>query len=246
MAIENHTFCWNGIVTTDLDKTLAFFPEVLGWKAVTWNMGGDEMPVFTVGDEGVAHVRPNQEGEPAWWNNYLRVDDVDAAVAAVVANGGTVLVPATDIPPGRFATVQSPTGATFSLFKEARADDGGLPEGAIHWVDLHSSDIGTDLPFLKQALGFATSEMPMPSGPYHLLDPEPAARGGAMQGAHEGAPSMWLAWAQVDDADAALARVRSNGGTVISEAWDVPGVGRMGIAQDPGGVVFGVIRPAQA
>lgn len=244
MAIANFTFCWYGIVSEDLDKTLAFFPEVLGWRVETVEMGGETMPVLYNDNGQFAHVRPAQmDEEPAWLNTYLRVDDVDAAVAMVQEAGGNVLVPATDIPPGRFATVTTATGAAFSLFKEGPDGTGAAP-GAIGWVDLHSTDIGTDLAFLH-ALGIQTSEMPMPQGAYYILNPESETQAGAMQGQHPEAPSMWMAWAVTDDADAALQRVKNNGGVVVSEAWDVPGVGRLAIAQDPGGVVFGLLQGAE-
>ena len=56
-------------------------------------------------------------------------------------------------------------------------------------------------------VSIATSEMQMPAGAYHILNPEGATRGGAMKGQHPGAPSMWLAWIEVDDVDATLGRV---------------------------------------
>ena len=246
MAIDSHTFCWFGVVSTDVDKTLAFFPEVLGWNVEHVDMGGNSMPVFKNGNGSFAHVRgPQMDGEPSWLNSYLRVDDVDAAVEAAVANGGSVVVPATDIPVGRFATVATASGAYFSVYREAAADDDGAAEGAIGWVDLHSKDLANDLAFLK-GLGFETSQMDMPNGPYHLLNPGTKTQAGAMTGQNPQAPSMWLAWAVTDDADAALGRVGNHGGTVLAPAWDVPGVGRLAIAQDPAGVVFGLLQPPTA
>ena len=246
MAIDNHTFCWFGVISKDIDKTLAFFPEVLGWKVEHVDMGGDKVPMLAGPNGPFGHVRgPAMEGEPSWLNSYLRVEDVDAAVELVTANGGSVVVPANDIPPGRFATVTTASGAYFNLFREASADDNGAADGAIGWVDLHSKDIDKDLAFLK-GLGFETSEMAMPNGPYYILNPEGKTQAGAMAGQHAEAPSMWMAWAVTDDADAALGRVGNHGGTVVAPSWDVPGVGRLAIAQDPAGVVFGLLQPPAA
>lgn len=249
MALSNNTFCWNGLVTSDPDKTLAFFPEVLGWKVQEVDMGGDTVRMLVNGETPLAHVRePQAEQEPTWWNNYLRVEDVDAAVAAVEKAGGKVVVPGTDIPPGRFATVTTPSGAHFSLFHESNADDKDNPHstGFIHWVDLHSTDIGTDLAFIKSALGLPTQEMDMPNGKYHILNPEGATRGGAMTGQNPQAPSMWLAWVAVESVDETLERVDRNGGKVFAPAWDAEGIGRMAIASDPTGLVFGLITPPAA
>jgi hypothetical protein len=237
------------MVTSDLAKTVAFFPEVLGWSVTEMEMGGETATMFANKGTPIAHVRtPQMDGEPTWWNNYLRVEDVDASAAAVTAAGGSVLVPGTDIPPGRFATVTTPSGAAFSLFREASEDAANVPveEGNIHWVELHSKDLAKDLAFLKGALGIGSSEMAMPQGTYHILDPEGAMRGGALAGQHPDAPSMWLAWVAVDSVDEALGRVERHGGTVVAKAWDMPGVGRLAIGKDPAGVVFGVIVPAQA
>ena len=245
MALSNDTFCWNGIISTDPAKTLAFFPEVLGWSVQEMEMDGETMRMFANAGRPLAHVRtPQMKGEPSWWNNYLRVDDVDAKAKAAKQAGGEILVPPTDIPPGRFSTIKTPSGAVFTLFHEANADDTDAPRGlgTIHWVDLHSKDIARDLDFIR-ALGIETREMPMPTGPYYLLNPEGATRGGAMAGQNPQAPSMWLAWVEVENVDETTTRVTNNGGQVLAPAWDAEGVGRMAIASDPTGVAFGLITP---
>lgn len=245
MALSNNTFCWNGIVTTDIERTLAFFPEVLGWTEQRVEMDGETI-MFAAGGEPLAHVRgPQMEGEPSWWNNYLRVEDVDAAAEATRAAGGEVLVPPTDIIPGRFATVKTPSGAVFTLFKEAKADDSdaGLGVGKLHWVDLHSKDLDADLAYLRDHLKFETQTMDMPTGPYTILDPEGNARAGVMAGQNPQAPSMWVAWIHVESVDDTLGRARNAGGKVVAEPWDVPGVGRLALLSDPAGVTFGVITP---
>lgn len=245
MALSNHTFCWNGIVSADAAKTLAFFPEVLGWSVQEIDMGGDTVQMLANAKTPIAHVRSPESGEPSWWNNYFRVEDVDAIAAAAKKNGGKVLVPPTDIPPGRFSTIATPSGATLSLFHEANPDDTDKPSttGFVHWVDLHSKDIDKDLAFIHDALGLKTAEMSMPNGAYHILEPETKTRGGAMASMNPQAPSMWLAWIAVDDVDQTLERVTRHGGKVLAPAWDADTVGRMAIASDPVGVAFGVITP---
>lgn len=249
MALSNNTFCWNGIVSTDVAKTLAFFPEVLGWTVQKIDMGGTPTSMLANGGKPLAHVRaPQMDAEPSWWNNYLRVQDVDATAAAVTKAGGKVVVPPTDIPPGRFATVATPSGAHFSLFHEANADDTDNEPGPgnIHWVDLHSKGLKADLEFIHTALGIETREMPMPMGAYYILNPEGKTRGGAMAGQNPEAPSMWVAWVEVPNVDETTKKVERHGGKLLAPAWDAEGVGRMAIVSDPAGVVFGVITPPTA
>ncbi len=52
---------------------------------------------------------------PPNWGVYFGVTDTDAAVEKIKGLGGTVLVPPTDIEPGRFAVVMDDQGAPFNV-----------------------------------------------------------------------------------------------------------------------------------
>jgi len=116
MAYQTNRFCWHGIVSTDTEKAAAFYPAVLGWTAMTVPMGEHNATLFAANGVPLAHyMAPPMEGVPSYWDNYIRVDDVDASTTAAVANGGQQLVPPTDIPVGRFSVVTSPSGAIICL-----------------------------------------------------------------------------------------------------------------------------------
>jgi hypothetical protein len=51
------------------------------------------------------------------WTVYFQTDDTDATAAKAQELGGTVMVPPTDIPPGRFAAIVDPQGAVFNVIK---------------------------------------------------------------------------------------------------------------------------------
>lgn len=53
-----------------------------------------------------------------------------------------------------------------------------------------------------------------------------------------------IMWIEVEDIDAALAAVTEAGGAAAGEVHDLPGVGRVGYASDPAGVVIGLKQPA--
>ncbi|MEO0604036.1 MAG: VOC family protein, partial [Myxococcota bacterium] len=86
--------------------------------------------------------------------------------------------------------------------------------------------------------------MEMPNGPYYVLEHEGTSRGGAM--ASDEGPAHWLAWVEVEDVDAAVARTASQGGTTLQAPFDVPTVGRMAVVADPTGARFGIIVPANS
>ena len=56
---------------------------------------------------------------PSDWLAYFGADDCDASVGKAVDGGATVIVPATDIPPGRFSILADPAGATFAVITMA-------------------------------------------------------------------------------------------------------------------------------
>ena len=125
-AMPKHgEFCWNDLATTNVETCRKFYGELFGWKfkenAAT-GMAYTEMSVdgqTFIG--GMWQTDQCAEGEtsempPPHWMTYIAVNDVDEAAAKVWELGGKVCVPPTDIPnTGRFAVVNDPTGATFSL-----------------------------------------------------------------------------------------------------------------------------------
>jgi len=248
MAYTTNQFCWHGIITTDTEKATTFYGNALPFSIVTTEMGGDNVSMVAAGDIPRAHIAaPPAEGIPSHWEHYLRVDDVDASTAAAEANGGQVLVPPTDIPPGRFSAVASPSGAVFNLFHEADEATAANPPagaGSVHWTELHSKDVDADLAWLTSSFGFDIDEMPMPDGPYFILKSGDAMCGGVMAQQNPEAPAMWLPWIEVTDVDATLSNIDAAGGRAVTPLMDVPTVGRMAVVADPTGGVFGVITPA--
>ena len=250
MAYANNRFCWHGCISTDTDKAKAFYSEVMGWSLLEQQMGDETATMFVNAGIPRAHLMaPPMDGVPSHWNNYLRVDDIDAATAACAANGGQVLVPVTQIPPGHFSVVQSPSGAALSLFHEAdEASAQNAPDdvGGVTWTELWSKDIDKDLAWLQASLGITSETMPMPTGDYHLLQWNgESIKAGAMQAQSDESPACWMVWFKVEDVNDTLGRAGNNGGNVIMPAQDVPGVGTLAVIADPTGGVFGVIKPAE-
>jgi predicted enzyme related to lactoylglutathione lyase len=74
---------------------------------------------FSVGGRAIAGMMPippmAPPDMPPNWGVYFSVGDTDDAAARVEALGGSVLMAATDIEPGRFAVVADPAGAVFNV-----------------------------------------------------------------------------------------------------------------------------------
>lgn len=117
-------FCWNELLTRDLDKAAAFYETLCGWSREEVDMG--EMGSYTLfkrdGEEtaGMMAMPPQAEG-PCSWLLYVAVEDVDLAAKKIAELQGRIYVPPTDIPGvGRFAVAADPNGATFAVFKSSK------------------------------------------------------------------------------------------------------------------------------
>ena len=117
-------FCWNELMTTDVEGSKAFYTKLFGWKVSALPMG--EMGtyhMFKAGDTDVGGMMQLPEealkqGAPPHWLSYVHVEDVDACAKRAAELGAKIRVPPTDIPSfGRFAVMTDPLGAVIALFK---------------------------------------------------------------------------------------------------------------------------------
>jgi len=126
VANEPGALAWNELNTRDLPAAKAFYTTVFGWEAHDSDMGGMAYTEWKVGDRSVGGMMAMPDmvpaAVPAHWLAYFGVADTDAAVAAATGAGATVMLPATDIPPGRFAVLADPDGAAFAIIAMAPAE----------------------------------------------------------------------------------------------------------------------------
>jgi predicted enzyme related to lactoylglutathione lyase len=57
---------------------------------------------------------------------------------------------------------------------------------------------------------------------------------------------MWMAYIEVDDVDARVAKAKRAGAAIAREPWHVDGVGRIAMLKQPGGGTIGWITPTPA
>ena len=90
------TPCWVDLATVDLAGARAFYAGLFGWEYVDEEMGEMDIGVYSMAmlggsaaaaiyESGPGQIRPDGAAK---WNVYVSVDDVDAVVGRVAANGG--------------------------------------------------------------------------------------------------------------------------------------------------------------
>jgi predicted enzyme related to lactoylglutathione lyase len=112
---------WHELMTTDAVAAMTFYRDVFGWlPADSLDMG--EMGKYHMFSRphgmigGMMNIPRGMEQMPPNWQIYFRVDDLDAAVERITANGGRVLNGPMEVPGGdRIVNAMDPQGAAFSL-----------------------------------------------------------------------------------------------------------------------------------
>lgn len=113
------------------------------------------------------------------------------------------------------------------------------PAGVPCWTDLMVPDPAAVKPFYEAVLGWTFTEPDDTYGGYvmGMRDGAPVAGMGPLL---PGSRAGWTMYFASDDMDATAVAIRSAGGTVVRDPDSVGPLGRMLIASDPTGAVFGI------
>jgi uncharacterized protein len=244
--------CWADVTVPDVDAGAEFYSALFGWtadKAPQPEAGGYTM--FSKDGKYVAAASPpapGTEGIPPHWTVYLASDDADATAGKIRDAGGQVLMDPFDVfDSGRMTIAVDPTGAAFGVWQAGTHIGAQLRRepGTMNWAECQTKDPAAARAFYEQVFGYEVEEAQMGGpDPYILLklNGEPAA-GLIRIGADWGdVPSNWSVVFEVDDTDAAVAKVQELGGRMLMEPMDLPEVGRFAVVADPWGAVFQVIK----
>jgi len=119
--------------------------------------------------------------------------------------------------------------------------DTAWPAGTPCWVDLGVEDIGKAKSFYERLFGWQIGEGSPESGGYAMCEVggRAVAGIGPKQGPEE-MPPAWTTYLASDDVDETARQVDQAGGHLLVEPFDVMDAGRMAIAADPGGAIFGI------
>ena len=119
--------------------------------------------------------------------------------------------------------------------------------GKVVWSELNTRDPGAAITFFETVLGLSSVRNEMPGGRvYHTLMKGEEMVAGVLDISapeFEGAPASWLTYLGCDDVGAACERTQKAGGSVLRPAFEIPGVGKMAVIQDPTGAVVALMTP---
>ncbi|MEV5972236.1 VOC family protein [Streptomyces sp. NPDC051921] len=251
--------CWLDLGAPDVRAAAAFYGSVFGWEYEPMGDGEEaEGGMFRKDGKVVAGLgKLTEKGARSAWMIYYTVPDAEATTRAVERAGGTVRVAPRDFDEsGRMAQYSDPLGGQFAVWQPGSIKGADLVDetGSLSWTELYTPDAAGAKQFYGDVFGWWFSDMELPGGggTYSLITPaglpEERMHGGLMEMAAEdltltkGRPS-WHPVFNVDDCDAAVARVTENGGSVQMGPEDAEGVGRLAVCLDPSDADFVVLTP---
>ncbi len=114
--------------------------------------------------------------------------------------------------------------------------------GRFVWAELVTREGAKARSFYTELMNWSATDMDMgPLGKYTMFKLGEQGIGGVppvMKDMPANVPSHWLFVISTDDVDATCRKATELGGKVLSPAFDIPNIGRMGFLQDPSGAVF--------
>jgi uncharacterized protein len=249
-------FIWYELLTADMEAALGFYGKLLGWTSSDSGQSGMDYRYVSMNGEGVGGAMALTAdmisgGAKPGWLGYVCVDDVDVSAANIAAGGGTICVPAQDIPNvGRFAMFLDPQGVPLYIMTplpqsgESLSFDLGRV-GHCSWNELSTTDQTAALAFYSTHFGWDwNSEQAMDMGPmgkYQFINHGGRGIGAIMPKMPQMPSPNWTYYFRVADIDAAISIIGALGGQVFHGPTEVPGDDWVINAMDPQGASFALV-----
>ena len=218
MADPHGSFIWYELLTRDAEAAGAFYGEVVGWTNADSGLADRSYRILMADGAGIGGMMQLsgemiEHGAKAVWLGYFGVDDVDTTIAAIRADGGTILMEPFDIPQvGRVAMFADRQGIPSYVMRGAVDGTSGAfsPTTPRHcsWNELRTSDQADALAFYVRHFNWVAGDtMDMgPMGTYQFVGIGGVTHGAVMTRPPDGPPPGWNYYMRVADIDAAIAR----------------------------------------
>lgn len=241
---------WHDLLTTTPEASRKFYGELFGWTferpAMHVGIGGDDdyMLIRHNGEliGGVVNANAlRTDVDISQWVTMLSVGDMDAAIAAAIAGGATVLTEPTDVGQrGTLAVIEGPAGELFAMVQTRDGDPPEMEPGinGFLWDELWTDDVSASTRFYKSVFGYERSDHAVAESgrQYHVMRKNDRPRVGLLAHPVEGKRPVWVNYIRVEDPAAITARVEELGGTVVLDAQ----------RRDIGGEVALILGPSGA
>jgi predicted enzyme related to lactoylglutathione lyase len=147
------------------------------------------------------------------------------------------------------ATLRRPKGGAnkSAAVKSAAKQPRPWSHGQFCWNELRTRDAERAKKFYAETIGWSFEASSTPDGAAYwvaTLGGKPVAGLFPLASPRfDGVPESWMSFLAVDDVDARVAKALEAGAKLVMPVFDVPGVGRIAMLQEPSGAGVGWITP---
>ncbi len=246
----DNVFCWVDLSTPDPEAAKAFYTGLFGWEV-------DDRPIDSGGVysmlqidgknvAGLGEMQPEMkaQGIPAFWNSYVKHDDVDGIAAKLAATGGTVMFPPMDVmDSGRMTLGMDSTGTPVGVWQPTGhigAQLVNMPNTLV-WNELQTRQPEAAKAFYETVFGWTSAA---DENGYVTFAADGRMQAGMITMDDNWGPEVphnWSVYFMVDDVAAKAALAQELGGTVMVPATQAGEMGTFAVIQDPQGGVFNVM-----
>jgi hypothetical protein len=246
---------WVDMGSGDLEAAKAFYGALFGWETPDGPPEAGGYTVCTLRGRPVAGLGPqmNPTAPPAWMT-FVNVIDAEGAVTRASANGGTVLIgPMTVMTAGTMAVFADNVGAVIGIWQPGDHRGAGLVNepGTYTWSELITTDVDASKAFYSAVFGWEAQDQGEAKAGEPPAYTEWKVAGNSIAGMMAKSemmpadmPPNWGVYFAVDDCDAAVAKVKELGGSLVMGPMEIE-PGRFAVLVDPVGAVFNVITMQQ-
>ena len=246
---------WLALTSSDPERSVAFYGELLGWTPEYTGADYGNNVNFRLDGKRVASLS-GELADRSSWGVFLHTDDIAETSLSAIANGGAELFQTTIETAGPDNTTADPIGAMVVLLDASGAQVGGWQPGthtgfeatrtigAPVWFELHTTNFSAAVDFYAKVFNWTISILAdSDEFRYAANGSEELATAGILDLSNYPAPgtSQWLPYFGVENADAAADHIVELGGTIIESPVDSPH-GRLSQALDSTGARFFVIQ----
>lgn len=231
-ARHNGRIVWHDLLTNTPAESRKFYSELFGWEFEKPGIDigfGDESSYMLIRHNGnliggmVDANALDRDVNISQWVTVMSVDDIDAAVNRVAADGGNVLTQATELGSrGTLAVVAGPDRAIFAMIQTRDGDPAERQPAHNEWLwnELWTDDVDRATSFYQQLVGFQLENHAIDdtNRTYRVLKAGDKPRVGILANPFEGEHPVWVNYIRVEDPKAITTLVENLGGRVIVEA----------------------------
>ena len=251
--MSHGSFFWYDLISKNPAATRDFMISAFGYVASDTTMpNGTPYTSFSIGGNLICGLIPLSKERDfdqgrSHWIAYVQVDRLFSSIVRVERHGGQVLSDPMPVPDlGYYQIIRDSQGALLCLVESRHGIlTSKFVWNSVIWNELVCENAALAHAFYRPVAGWTQTQAE------NTLDYDFFTLGGAHVAGILEMPKdtfgpikpSWQTYMAIPKIDTMVGKVLEHGGSVTAEPFDLPGIGRIALAIDPGGCQLSLLQP---